>query len=301
MHNCNFTLKKQMNGIKSACEIAKKVLGRIDSIEHMCAGRSNQLFKVRRGTEQFCLRVYRHDPDTKHLEVAALKQFAHLPVPDIVYRGEGFLLLRWLEGQPLNTMKPSMKLCADIGRILASIHSYSFPEPGLLDSQLRVSRSWNPYHDHFRKWMDQLLLGVCGERLGDIALKVKESLDMNLQTLSNMSSVFCHGDFKDENIICTGHRVTGVLDWEFCFSGPALADIGQLFRRQDLDLTSFAHGYVTAGGKLPSNWAQLSRMHDLLNMCYYLNEKPGRPELIRFAVKQIKITISSSEGVLKKG
>jgi thiamine kinase-like enzyme len=90
-----------------------------------------------------------------------------------------------------------------------------------------------------------------------------------------------HGDFNPLNILATEREsfinITGILDWEYAFSGSPLMDIGNMLRYEDLNntefLSSFISSYRANGGLLPAKWLQKAKLLDLIALCGLLNKK----------------------------
>jgi hypothetical protein len=76
-------------------------------------------------------------------------------------------------------------------------------------------------------------------------------------------------------------QVSGVIDWEFAFSGPPLVDLGHMLRYEKrgrpLAEPHFSEGFRAGGGTLPEDWRALARAVDLMALCEILT-RPGLPE-----------------------
>jgi aminoglycoside phosphotransferase (APT) family kinase protein len=92
--------------------------------------------------------------------------------------------------------------------------------------------------------------------------------------------VLLHGDFKVSNLFWVpAANAPLVLDWEFAYSGPALMDVGQLFRWEPSEIfaRAFAASYRGHGGTLPDgDWRRAAASFDLVNLCGLLERaEPG--------------------------
>jgi hypothetical protein len=76
-------------------------------------------------------------------------------------------------------------------------------------------------------------------------------------------------------------RVEAVLDWEFAFSGPPLADVGNMLRRQErmpaVFVDSFSAGFHAGGGALPPGWRSIAAALDAMALLDFL-DRGGKGE-----------------------
>ena len=85
--------------------------------------------------------------------------------------------------------------------------------------------------------------------------------------------------------------VSGILDWEFAYSGSSLADIGHILRPPLGLINQFEQnlidGFVENGGLLPVSWKVMSKLLDLLAWVEFLNRPNSRVNVINSARKVI--------------
>jgi fructosamine-3-kinase len=252
-------------------EIVERI-GKVDGqIQTLSGGHANS--NVRIGRERV-LRIYRRDESSIHKERSLLEtEWSSFRNPKLLEQGSDFLLLDFVPHEPL---LGSREHGAAIGRALAEIHATAFDECGFLAEDARsVEQPFDGFVDasleHLHA-MDGLAL--------EIREPVSSTLESSCQELETLaaSPVLLHGDFKVSNLHWAEDGRPLVLDWEFPWSGPALADVGQLFRWEPP--ADFRHGferaYRAAGGELPNDWLMWASRLDLINMIGLLERaEPG--------------------------
>ncbi|MFC6101525.1 phosphotransferase family protein [Olivibacter domesticus] len=89
-----------------------------------------------------------------------------------------------------------------------------------------------------------------------------------------------HSDVNQKNILVHKYgwkwQVSGILDWEYAFSGSPLVDFGNFFRFEDEMPAYQKHlvaAYLEQGGVLESNWQYKARVLYLLSMTEFLHGK----------------------------
>lgn len=200
-------------------------------------------------------------------------------------------------------------LMEQVGRILAKITCYKFPKSGFFDQHLRVTRELDRHdYAHFAK-----------ECLEDRRLTSALSLPTISQItkcLEKYSSLFpdknehnlVHADFDPANILVQsiempwndswensleGQRgkqredqwvITGILDWEFSFSGSVLCDIANMLRyahqMPSAFQEAFLRGLTNSGVYLPENWRLSIHLLNLLSLldCLKHSDNQKRPK-----------------------
>jgi fructosamine-3-kinase len=235
----------------------------------LTGGRANA--NIRIGSDRL-LRIYRRNPDALEKEAGLLSRtWQHLRVPEIIERGNDFLELEYVEHGPLQASRAHGWA---IGQALAEIHQNTFAKSGHLGSDGRTVS--NP----FAEFADAIRTHVAS--LSDVPDECRKSvttvLDAQRDHLNRLadSPVLLHGDFKVSNLHWPAEPRPLVLDWEFAWAGPALADVGQLFRWEPPELfrNSFAEAYRSNGGQLPTDWRRSAALLDLVNLAGLLNGAP---------------------------
>ena len=129
-----------------------------------------------------------------------------------------------------------------VGRTLAAIGGFTFDAPGLLGPTLRPEPFEAPLPDLLVAFGERVLgepeaREALGGFIADGFLTLLRESASSLEPVATQSSLV-HSDFNGKNLVLArtfegAPRVEAVLDWEFAFSGPPLADVGNMLRRQE--------------------------------------------------------------------
>lgn len=207
------------------------------------------------------LRIYRRDPDAVEKERRLVERgWETFRVPGVLDGGPDFLLL---ERIGLSRLRDSADHGEKVGLAAAEIHGIRFESAGFLDADLEVVDPLPEARSHLTATLHAL-----GEPwtahtdwLSALAGGIEEEIRSGAAVLN-------HGDFKASNLFADSDDRPVVLDWEFAFSGPALLDLGQLFRwgpsREFRD--GFVRGYEGGQHTLPDDWRERAEVLDLVNL-----------------------------------
>jgi hypothetical protein len=213
------------------------------------------------------------------VERALLEKMApRVRVPRVLGGDGGVLLLEHVAHEELPA---TSEAGAAVGLTAAAIHAERFPTWGFFD---RVLVPKAPVPDAFRGLCDHLeqSLDAAAARLGPLADGVRRTWHEEERVLREACATACllHGDFKPANLKwIPAERAVLVLDWEFAWAGPALFDLGQLFRWQVPDAFAgpFERAYLAAGGTLPGGWRRTAEVLDLVNLLGFLAAPGDHP------------------------
>jgi len=236
----------------------------------------------------FILRIYVRDTEGAYRE----QKLAHLlkkcvPLPDVYFIGEcegywyaiteyisGINLRDFLLNHPHENMQQVMR---EAGQILSTIQSYEFPIAGFFDAQLNIIQptSRQSYITFAKECLAQP--GVL-KAFGPKALSHLTKVFEKHQSLfpDEHQTHLVHGDYGPENLLVDKvegqWKITGVLDWEFAFSGSPLQDVANMLRyahhMPSLFEESFLRGLKETSLVLPENWRVTI---DLLNLLALLD------------------------------
>jgi aminoglycoside phosphotransferase (APT) family kinase protein len=263
------------------------------------------------------LRLYVRSPGDGRKEFALNRLVAgRVPAPHFFYfapnnpiTGHPYAIMEWVEGTRLELAVQHMRpdeianVGHAVGKALAAIHSFTFPQTGFLDDNLAIRRPVSVGSDGLIGFLQMCLIdGRGGERLGpELTQALLAFAEREGPLLDTWTGPPClvHSDFGGSNILvkqeAAGWHVTAVLDWEFAFSGSPFFDLGNLLRPSLASLSGFEQGvyqgYTAAGGVLPAEWRQMSRLADLLAWADFLNRPTTNAALIRDAKAIITQTI----------
>ncbi|MCF6409572.1 phosphotransferase family protein [Pseudalkalibacillus salsuginis] len=270
------------------------------SSELLSGGLNNSNIKITTSSnQQFVLRIYNSNDDSMEIERHILNLLkGKVPVPQVLYVDSSksildypFLLLSWVEGEQLSELiyrdnKLEIESAArEVGRSLARIHKIEFPDSGFFDNRLHIKESIKLNRDMFLMFIeDSLIKGHAGKHLGDNLCKSVLNFSQEhtnlIEHLGDQNSLI-HGDFNPLNLMVEGKvgkvDITGILDWEYAFSGSPLMDVGNMLRYENVSNTKifdpFISSYQKHGGHLPAQWLQKAKLLDLIALCDLLNKK----------------------------
>ncbi|HEX2915898.1 MAG TPA: aminoglycoside phosphotransferase family protein [Chloroflexia bacterium] len=296
--------------------------GKVASVELIDSGLTNTNYRVQLADnpKALVLKIYMRQPETCRKEYELFKLVHQtVPVATIYYadfQGEKYArpysIFEWMPGVLLEELLSAVNTTEmqavgrAVGETLAGIGKYQFEQAGFFGPDLKFAAPQVEQageEQGWRAYLESCLENpICAERL-DKTLKTRltQFIRTNAHQVEALGEqkALVHADFNPSNILMvqteTGWRVSAVLDWEWAHSGTPLFDIGNLFRDRGYSLTNFETGFVEgyrrAGGELPENWKQVSRLLDLINLCEFLtvpNQSDTRVSLIR---QQINVTI----------
>jgi aminoglycoside phosphotransferase (APT) family kinase protein len=105
-----------------------------------------------------------------------------------------------------------------------------------------------------------------------VIAEIKESIDQHASLFPNSDEKhLVHGDFDPANILVDKINgswvVTGILDWEFAFSGSCLWDVANMLRYAHKMPPEFQNSFIDAlqknGIKLPAHWRTTTHLLNL--------------------------------------
>jgi aminoglycoside phosphotransferase (APT) family kinase protein len=270
---------------------AESVIGApVEFVEAMSGGERRDTYRVVAATgERSVLRLDR-DADSLAKEVALTSLVGDtVPVPRVVGTdlegdlvGVPLTVSGYAEGESLDEAlagageDEASAIGEAVGHTLADIGSFTFDMPGLLGPALVPEP------------LDASLPGLLvatGERVlhedgardalgGPVADGYQVLLQEAAPTLQPVAaqSALVHSDFNAKNLVIDRAPdgtplVAAVLDWEFAFSGPPLADVGNMLRRQERLPTPFCDAFVagfSADDSLPPGWRSIAAALDAL-------------------------------------
>ncbi|MBI1216626.1 MAG: phosphotransferase [Alphaproteobacteria bacterium] len=218
-------------------------------------------------------------------------------------------LLEYLPGVALCTVEDGMtpqeisSIGAQLGGMLARIHAVGFAQSGFFGEDFAMTAPFADFHagwfGHMRACLENALLAerLTAREMEDLKAYAEASEPI-IQSMAGQARLV-HSDFNQKNILVEkrggGWAVTGILDWEFCFSGAPLVDIGNFFRyAKEMSphyAAAFVEAYAENGGRLPENWRDAARALDLLSMLSFLTQKEDRPKTRTTALAVLRETL----------
>lgn len=232
------------------------------------------------------LRIYLRDKNAAFREqklAELIKQT--IPIPLIHYIGHHenltFAFTEFIQGISLrdyllsNEFSDSKKLMSEVGSYLGKIAQYSWNKAGFFNETLEVTDEF----DDVVTFIHQSLLHPT--ILNKITLETKNKIKYYVEKYASLLPTsaeknLVHGDFDPANILVHSvndtWKITGIIDWEFAFSGSTLWDVANMLRYAHRMPASFAtdflNGLQKQGMTLPAHW---QRSIGLLNIASLLD------------------------------
>lgn len=293
--------------------------------ELMAGGCANLNIKMLLEDEKhpLILRVYLRDKDAAYREQKLSKLLKQtVPVPLTHYVGEQdgyhFAITEFIPGISLRDLLLGVAphdlsaIMQEISTILLKIAAHKFSSAGFLNRELDVI----PYEssDVIKFAQDCLthktVLAVLAE---EIISEIRRVLEQYGHLLPDQNAKhLVHGDFDPANILVVEKMkgawvVSGILDWEFAFSGSLLWDVANMLRYAHKMPPDFESSFIEAlekgGFKLPDTWRttvyllNLSSLLDCLKRAkvqYHPNQCADIRELIEHILSKLKFNKSES-------
>ena len=272
----------------------------IIQIQPLSGGLNNSNIKITTDTnESFVLRIYSKNSLSIEVERKILNLLKEkVPVPQVLYIDSScsvlnypFLILSWVNGTQLSVMmnKKNKRIISsigsEVGKSLSKIHKVKFPDSGFFDDKLNINQFVKLNADGFLMYIEECLVqGYGNKHLGtklcNKILRFSQEQSHLINNLEEQNSLV-HSDFNPLNILVEEQdrniNISGILDWEYAFSGSPLMDIGNFLRYENINssklLNEFILSYQDNGGNLPDKWLQKAKLLDLISLCDLLNKK----------------------------
>jgi hypothetical protein len=235
--------------------------------------------------------------DALQKEAALLRWLEpQIRVPRLLRSSERALLMEHVPHAPLPATEEAGRR---VGAAIARIQSRTFDRAGMLGPDLRVVEPFVTGLSGLRDWAERLLEGAAGARLGPErgrALRRLWDAHEGAMVAASSQPVLVHSDFKPTNVkwLPTEQDVL-VLDWEFAWSGPALFDLGMMFRWEPPEL--FVEGVLAslhdAGIDAGPNARRLAELFDVFNLVGFLGDERDRPKRYRDVLDRVDRTLAA--------
>ena len=294
---------------------------RVADVQPFADGLRNANFKLQLDsiTDPIVLRIYEHDPSICQKEVDLIRLVGgSVPVPEVIHvepRGwedlPPFILMRYVEGISFRELKRSgdseaiAQAAYSAGATLAAIGRMTFSRPGWLGPGPAVAAALLEGANPMPRFVDLCLAAANLQRRvpADLRDRTHTVVWSWAPQLSQLDARAClvHGDFGKRNLLV--RRIAGkwivaaVLDWEFAISACPLVDLGHFLRYErdsrPRDEPHFSNGYLHAGGELPPDWRQLSRLVDMIALCESLTHDHLPDTVVAELVELIRAAIEN--------
>ncbi|WP_119344351.1 phosphotransferase family protein [Facilibium subflavum] len=309
-------------------ELMRKMLGTyyvheneiksISIIEGGCANINVLVHFNSSSKDPVILRIYLRDNKSAYIEQKVSTLLCgELPVPRFYHIAEAFgyvfAIMEYLPGATLRDLLLSdqqidiKKVMFKVGEVLGIISSSNFSNSGFFNKNLEIKESLS------RESLVDFCEGVLtdGKVKAIIPVTQREQITTLFNTYKRLlpdgtEKNLVHADFDPANILVTKNNdeidITGIIDWEFSFSGSSLWDVANMLRYayqmpkayQD----SFLKGLSSTGHQLPDSWQITVNLLNIMSLldCLKRSDVNSRPN----QTKDIKMLISHILYDLKK-
>jgi aminoglycoside phosphotransferase (APT) family kinase protein len=179
-----------------------------------------------------------------------------------------FIIMEKLPGKTLQDFWPlspelDRKLTRETGRHLAAIHSIHPEAYGFFDNKIarregRLIGIHKSFSGHMQAGFEEDLEFLIKHEVltKDQAKASEKAFNNHEDLLSCPTPSLIHNDIADWNELSDGEKITGVIDWDECFSGDPVMDFAQysLFF-PDSRLSWLLEGYREAG-EIPEGYEE---------------------------------------------
>jgi Ser/Thr protein kinase RdoA (MazF antagonist) len=264
---------------------------KLKSSELITGGCANLNIKIQVENENqpLILRIYLRDKDAAYREqklATLIKETVPVPLTHYIGELEGrdFAITEFMPGISLrdfllnNTPDAISAIMSEVGMILSKITAHAFSKAGFLNKELEVG----PYESsNVIKFAQECLnhSTVLSALDPSVISKIRKTIEQYTYLFpTDDEKHLVHGDFDPANILVDKINgswvVSGILDWEFAFSGSYLWDVANMLRYGHKMPPEFQNSFLDAlqknGIKLPAHWdttihlLNLSSLLDLL-------------------------------------
>jgi Ser/Thr protein kinase RdoA (MazF antagonist) len=246
----------------------------------------NVKIQLAKDSHPLILRVYLREKQACYREQKIGKLLkGQIPAPQVFHideiQGYCFAVTEFMPGIHLrdlllrilpHEMAPVMY---EVGSVLSKITTYEFPKSGFFDRDLNIAFELAddfPLHCAKKCLQDAHVSSVLGKETVSQIEKCLNAYGHLLQ--DDKAKHLVHADFDPSNILVDKidgmWKVSGVLDWEFAFSGSLLCDVANMLRYahkmpaefQD----AFLKGLKNGGVILQKDWHIVVQMLNLLSL-----------------------------------
>lgn len=258
----------------------------IISTEIIAGGCANINIKVQcENSPLSLLRIYLRDQHAPYREQKIALLIKDLvPIPSVNFIGNNdnytFAITEFISGITLRELLLSDKsynmgsIMEEVGMLLSKLSLFQFPSAGFFDKDLNISETITQ-KDCLKFSKDCLSNNKIVNQLSAHKLsQIDCFIDKYAHLFPDEERHLVHGDFDPANILVhkvkDEWKVSGILDWEFSFSGSVLQDIANMLRYSHKMPKSFEayflSGLAQGGIHLPSEWRTTIHLLNLLSL-----------------------------------
>ncbi|CZP95420.1 dephospho-CoA kinase/protein folding accessory domain-containing protein [Legionella pneumophila] len=260
---------------------------KLTSTELIAGGCANLNVKIQLENENqpLILRVYLRDQDAAYREqklAALIKETVPAPLTHYIGELEGhhFAITEFIPGLSLRDLllgdvpHDLSAIMHEVGLILSKITAHEFSEAGFLNKELEVVTCESSDVIKFAQdcLNDRTVVSVLDP---SVIAEIKQTIEQHASLFATGDEQhLVHGDFDPANILVDKINgswiVTGILDWEFAFSGSYLWDVANMLRYAHKMPPEFQNSFIDAlqrnGIKLPPDWRTTTHLLNLSSL-----------------------------------
>ncbi|WP_419419212.1 phosphotransferase family protein [Legionella sp. D16C41] len=267
------------------------------SCECIVGGCANLNYKIYVDIDEnpYILRLYLRDFKAAYREQQLsllLKDKKTIPIPEVYFIGHyqnyQFAFNQYLSGITLRDLLLSdqafdiKQLMFDTGVLANQIHTYTFRQGGFFDNKLQPLPLTTTYLEYALNCLNKdYIITLLGQSNTARLTYYFQQLESFFPSLDEKQLV--HGDFDPANILVNYQegrwQISGVLDWEFAFSGSPLFDVANMLRYAHHLPSHFQDAFLkglTLSYTLPPHWQTTIYLLNLLSLLDCLSRSSAK-------------------------
>lgn len=290
----------------------------IDIIEPLNNGCANSNYKITfsNSDKPVILRIFQRDYTTVEKEKAIHHLIKDvLPVATIYHTDasceiipDPYAIIEYMPGILLRELvfskdESAITSCMyEAGEYLHCLKKMALPQGGFFKDDLQITpfTEVEDYESFLYHFMND---AVVQKSLGNNTMNdLQQLISQTSHLLPSINDAnITHGDYDPANILVVEvngkWQISAILDWEFCFAGSYIFDMGNMLRYShklpDYYETAFIAGITDAGTVLSKDWRKQVKLIDLINLLQLTHASPAedKPFRNRDLVRLINHTI----------
>lgn len=287
---------------------------KLDDWKILSGGALNTTYQFQIGSSAFVLRLYARDRSHCKTEIAIHSLInGSVSTPKLIYANDShkpwaYSIFEFVDGCHISQVAEEHKttLSFELGKILASIHSFKFLEAGLFGEGIAIGHPFkidsSPYFEETYSVLSKSkdVRARLGEKLADTVVVFIQKNKEFFPIVQRDNVCLTHSDFKPVNLLYQMPGKIFVLDWEFAHAGIGILDFAILLRHRKqfpLDINALRNGYTSSGGYLPIEWLRSALITDFVNIVTLLEQPGERLQLFHQLRDIVQTTIKDWESI----
>jgi aminoglycoside phosphotransferase (APT) family kinase protein len=261
--------------------LKKHISQEIKIIESIKIGCANTNYKISYQEYAVILRIYTRDSKAMNREAKICSLVRdHIPVPQFLALDNShtnisysYAICSYMPGILMRDIllahdsSAIIQCCQEAAGYLAYINTVKFAHGGFFQEDLAVTKFTQRYYDYFVNIISNK--NIKNNLDKNLVNRIFNILEKNIKYLPDIAnSNLVHGDFNPANIKIDlknkVYTITGILDWEFAFSGSYLFDIASMLRYSHKMPDYYEESFISALKNM--GFTSLKIIKDI---CYY--------------------------------